>query len=383
MPHIGQEYWKVLRQLNANDYLLINGTGGETVKSIRIWIMLFLAVLLGCACSHSAPSSAAAMGAPCTVEMVDVGQGLCILVEMDGHYLLYDGGGRETSSRVVRHLRDLCINSLDLMIASHYDEDHISGLIGVLSDIQVDRVIAPVYESDTRIYWSFQDSISDSRAVLLSPCPGDVYSLGSGEIMILGPYFEECENENNLSVAVLLTYGKIRCLITGDSETEEEQQMTASGMDLSADIYVAGHHGSASSSSRAFIDAVHPKYVFISCGADNPYGHPASRTMKTLRNIGAEVFRSDLQGSVTAYTDGETLWFSAEPCSDWTPGIINEQVSFTPEKDSYVLNQRTMRFHRPECESVIKMYPENRVFTEDSRENLIARGYQPCGVCNP
>ena len=88
-------------------------------------------LLIGCACTTPEHASPDTPEAECSVEMLDVGQGLCILAEMDGQYLLYDGGGRETSSLVVRHLRDLGVGRIDLMVASHYDEDHISGLIGV------------------------------------------------------------------------------------------------------------------------------------------------------------------------------------------------------------------------------------------------------------
>ena len=340
-------------------------------------------LLIGCACTTPEHASPDTPEAECSVEMLDVGQGLCILAEMDGQYLLYDGGGRETSSLVVRHLRDLGVGRIDLMVASHYDEDHVSGLIGVLSDIPVDRVIAPDYEADTGIYRSFQNKLADSGAQLLSPHPGGRYSLGDGEILVLGPGREDYEIENDRSVAVLLTYGKFRCLITGDAESEAELQMTVSGQDLSEDLYVAGHHGSASSSSSRFLQAVHPRYVFFSCGADNPYGHPAARVLDAVRDAGAEIFRTDRQGSVTAYTDGALLWFSTEPCDDWTPGTAAQQTAPSPGQDGYILNRRTMRFHRPDCESAAKMNPENRVLSQDSREDLIARGYQPCGACRP
>ena len=341
-------------------------------------------LLFGCACMT--PENDASPDGPeaaCSVEMLDVGEGLCILAEMDGHYLLYDGGGRETSSLVVRHLRDKGVGRLDIMVASHYDEDHISGLIGVLSDIPVDRVIAPDYEAETSIFRSFQKKLADSSAELLSPYPGDRYPMGDGEILILGPGRENYEIENDRSVAVLLTFGKFRCLITGDAESKAELQMTESSRDLSADLYVAGHHGSASSSTCRFLEAVHPRYVFFSCGADNPYGHPAARVLDAVRDEGAEIFRTDRQGSVTAYTDGEFLWFIAEPCDDWAPGTVAEHKTPVPGKEEYILNQRTMRFHRPDCESAAKMNPENRVLSRDSREDLIARGYLPCGVCNP
>ena len=326
------------------------------------------------------PSVEPEESAPCTVEMLDVGQGLSVLIGVDGEYLLYDGGGRETSSYVVSVLRERGITNLRYMVASHYDEDHISGLVGVLATCQVDEAITPDYEVDTKIYQSFQTGLAESGAEVLHPQVGDSFSLGSGSFQILSPNSWDYPDENDRSVAIRLTYGKFSCVLTGDAQTAAEADMVSSGLPLSATIYVAGHHGSSSSSSLPFLKRVSPNYGFISCGADNAYGHPAQQTMDALHGIGAEIFRTDKQGAVTAYTDGETLWFSQDPCGDWSAG----GTAAAPDGEAgYVLNVKSMKFHRPDCDSVSQMNPANRIDTAESRESLIRQGYSPCGSCKP
>ena len=350
------------------------------MKRIGIMILLACLIMTGCAFFPN-QEKPPAQTAPCTVEMLDVGQGLCILVQMDGEYLLYDGGGRETSSYVVRHLRDLGIRELNYMIASHYDEDHISGLVGVLSAFEVGHVLAPDYEADTKIFRSFHEKVLECGLEPDSPDPGSSFPLGSGEILILGPEQYDDPVENNRSIAVMLSYGAFSCLITGDAEQQEEANLVVSGRDLSADLYVAGHHGSASASTPAFIRSVSPRYVFFSCGEGNAYGHPSAKTLQTVQDAGAEIFRTDRQGGVTAYSDGTQTWFSVDPCQDWSPG--NPLSAASSAAGGYVLNKRSMRFHRPDCDSVRQMSPSNREDSKATREELIAQGYRPCGACNP
>ncbi|MBQ9269751.1 MAG: MBL fold metallo-hydrolase [Oscillospiraceae bacterium] len=347
----------------------------------RLGIMTLIACLILTGCVFlPVQDNPPAQAAPCSVEMLDVGQGLCILVQMDGEYLLYDGGGRESSSYVVRRLKDMGIRDIKYMIASHYDEDHISGLVGVLSAFEVGHVLAPDYEVDTKIFRSFHDKIRECGLEPDSPNPGVRYSLGSGEILVLGPEQYDDPVENNRSIAVMLSYGEFRCLITGDAEQQEEANLVVSRQDLSADLYVAGHHGSASSNTPAFIRSVSPRFVFFSCGEGNAYGHPSAKTLQIVQDAGAEIFRTDRQGSVGAFSDGTQVWFSSDSCQDWTPGNPNQTVS---SSGGDVLNKRSMRFHRPDCDSVRQISPSNREDSEASREELIAQGYQPCGACNP
>lgn len=99
--------------------------------------------------------------------------------------------------------------------------------------------------------------------------------------------------------------------------------MAASGQDLSCDVYVVGHHGSSSSTSEELLEEASPRYAFLSVGAGNAYGHPTEQTMTALQQHGVALYRTDTQGEVTVYSDGENCWFSTNSCEDWTAGQPN------------------------------------------------------------
>lgn len=339
--------------------------------------------------------------APFSATMLNVGQGLSVLIQSDGHNMLYDGGNRAHSSYVVSYLQQHGIDSLDYMVASHYDEDHIAGLVGVLNTTPVSSILCPDYQEDSKIYKSFVKGEETSGAQIDHPDAGEEYLLGDAKIEVLqdDPSLEEA---NNKSIAVKVSYGTFSMLLTGDTEQEAEEEMIRSGQDLHADLYVAGHHGSSSSSSQDFLTAVDPSYVWISCGADNSYGHPHKETMEKFEKDGIQMFRTDRQGEVSVYADGNSYWFSMAPSDDWKSGneemgaegkdstvTIAETVTSggeesSPESaDTYILNTHTFKFHRTDCEAVEKMSEQNKEVSHLSREELIGQGYSPCGACKP
>lgn len=259
--------------------------------------------------------------APFSVTMLDVGQGLSILIRADGHTMLYDGGGRDYSSYVVSYLHQRGITTFDYLVASHYDDDHINGLVGVLNTATVKKAILPDYTADTRVYESLQRTVQRKDVPVVHPQRGDTYNLGKAKITVLSPANYNQEIENNNSIAMRIQYGAFRVILTGDAEYDAEQAMVRSGLPLKSDLYVVGHHGSGSSSSRAFLRAIQPSYAFLSVGTDNEYGHPTQKVMDRLRSAGVSLFRTDKQGEVTAYSDGKTCWFNKSPTTDWSPGI--------------------------------------------------------------
>lgn len=339
--------------------------------------------------------------APFSATMLNVGQGLSVLIQSDGHNMLYDGGNRAHSSYVVAYLQQHGIDFLDYMVASHYDEDHIAGLVGVLNTTPVSTILCPDYQADSKIYESFVKGEETSGAQIEHPDAGEEYLLGDAKIEVLQDD-SSLEEANNKSIAVKISYGTFSMLLTGDAEQEAEEEMIRSGQDLHADLYVAGHHGSSSSSSQDFLTAVSPSYVWISCGAYNSYGHPHKETMEKLEKDGIQMFRTDRQGEVSVYTDGNSYWFSTAPSDDWKSGneemgaegqdgtvTIAETVTSGSEKnspdsaDTYILNTHTLKFHRTDCEAVEKMSERNKEVSHLSREELIKEGYSPCGACKP
>ena len=324
--------------------------------------------------------------------------------------MLIDGGGRDASSFTVSYLAQLGIEKFDYLVATHFDEDHIAGLVGVFNKFAVGTVLEPSYKADKSIYTSFKEAEKKSGAEVIIPEPGAEYTLGDAKFTVLAPKKPEnstdegtalnSSEENNQSICVLLANGDNKVLFTGDAEQEEERYLIESGRDIRADVYLVGHHGSSSSSSELLLDAVRPKYAVISCGTGNDYGHPTQEVLDRLWDKDVSVFRTDEQGNIIMTSDGKEITWSTSPSETWAPGVVpakapdrnTESVEKTgtdtaennqTAESLYVLNNNTMKFHRPGCSSVQKISEKNYGESSLSRDELIAQGYSPCGNCDP
>lgn len=178
------------------------------IRYIFISGLLFLWIIL-----FSIPAGAAQ---PFELHLLDVGQGQSVLIEADGHYMLIDGGGRSSSSFVVSYLKQQGIDHLDLIAVSHYDEDHMSGLIGALSVFPDDELLLPSYEGEGSLYQSFFSAAISNGASIQFPQMGDIYQLGGATVEVVGPARFDYELENDRSLAFRISYGDLTCLICGD-----------------------------------------------------------------------------------------------------------------------------------------------------------------------
>lgn len=360
-----------------------------------------------------------------SVTFLDVGQGNAVLVEQGGAYMLIDGGNRDYSSFVVSYLKEQGVEELAYVIASHYDADHLNGVVGALHAFSCGQVLAPDYVTDTRVYESFERVIKEQDIALAYPAVGDTYTLGDASFTVVCPKAYDPKEDNDNSVGIRLVYGDTSFLICGDAGKAEEQAMLDSGVTLESDVYLASHHGSEGSSSEAFMRAVSPSAVVISAGAGNSYGHPTRTVLDRVKACGAALYRTDLQGTITVTSDGTSLSWSVDATQDYrdgdevaagaaditgTSGAADTadsaaqasvaadtagsaaQASYGGETaadgtadvtGAYVLNTNTKKFHRPSCSSVAQMSPENKAAFSGSREELIAAGYDPCKRCNP
>ena len=328
------------------------------------------------------------------VTFLDVGQGNAVLVECDGLYLLVDGGDREYSSFVVGYLKNEGVTELDYVIASHYDADHLNGIVGVLNAYPCDQVLAPEYVTDTKVYQSFCDVITKREIPLAYPAMGEEYQLGDAEFTIVCPDAYDYSQDNDNSIGIRLVYGENSFLICGDAGEEVEEVMAGSGLVIKSDVYLASHHGSSASSTPEFMQAVDPDVVVISAGAMNSYGHPARRVLDEIMASGAALYRTDLQGTLTAYSDGKTITWNTGPTQDYRDGdaVAAGDVSGKSEdaeqnaenqEEMYILNQNSKKFHLPSCKSAEDIHTENRAEFAGSRQELIDAGYEPCRRCSP
>ena len=255
--------------------------------------------------------------------MIDVGQGSAVLIQSGGEAMLVDGGGSEYSSRTVAYLKERGVTKLKYIVASHFDADHLYGAIGALETFPVETVLFPDYEDDSYVCQSFRQHLGKKQTAAVHPVPGETYTLGSCTFTVLAPCGSAYEVENDWSIALRLTDGEHSLLFTGDAERTSEAEMLENDKDgrrLASDVYIVGHHGSASSSTAAFLRAVKPSFAVISCGAGNDYGHPKASVMNRLRGHGCSLWRTDKQGDIVfLFTDGGILWEQG-PCNDFTAG---------------------------------------------------------------
>ncbi len=318
--------------------------------------------------------------APFKLTVLDVGQGLSCLVESDGEYMLYDGGDRDASSYVVSYLKKNGISDIKYMVASHYHDDHLNGLVGVLASNKVGTVIKPDYKADSWIYDSFHEKLSKSGAEVVVPKVSDTFPLGNGKVTVLSADYDALD-ENDRSIGIKVEYGAFSFIVTGDAEEPTETLMLKNGVDLKSDIYIVGHHGSSSSSSPKFLDAVKPEFAVISCGEKNDYGHPHKETMESLKERNIGLFRTDKQREIKIYSDGDDYWFGQSPTDDYSEGenVLPESIACSDTE--FVLNIHSMKVHRTSCESVADISDRNKQKTEKTLEQLLSEGYAPCRRC--
>lgn len=245
------------------------------------------------------------------VHFIDVGQGDCTLILAGETSILIDSGESSASSDVIGYLNSLELDSLDMVIATHPHSDHIGSLSSVIGEFGTETLLCPELTEKmvptTRSYEKLLDSAEKCGAKLEYAEVGASYELSAGcYLEILAPV-RDYDDLNNYSIAARLTYGETSFLFTGDIEKTAEQDILDSGADVSADVLKVAHHGSSTSSSRAFIQAVSPEYAVIGVGSPNDYGHPHKKTTDLFKQLGITVYRTDRDGNVVWISDGKTL----------------------------------------------------------------------------
>lgn len=248
---------------------------------------------------------------PVNVFYIDVGQGDCELIHTPSGNILIDAGESlpENAAKIISFAKQLEIEKFDCVIATHPHSDHIGSMADVLEKIPADQIIMPELPEEetptTRVYENLLDTITRLEIPVLPAVPGEQYEIAGVTLEILAP-LEEDENLNNMSVVVKMRYQDASFLFDGDAESGAERAMLASGEDLRADILKVGHHGSRTSSTKDYLEAVQPEIAVISCGEGNSYGHPHQQTLDKFNALGIRSFRTDVNGTITIGTDGNT-----------------------------------------------------------------------------
>ena len=252
------------------------------------------------------------------VVFLDVGQGDAIFIETpSGKQILIDGGPSET--QVLAQLGNqmpFWDRTLDLVVLTHPDADHINGLVPVLERYQVATVLHHIeLDSDAYAYWlalvEAEGAVvyKGQAGLSLALEPADAQRPGL-EMVVLHPGPEAWEGANDNSVVTRLTYGDVSLLLTGDIEAPVEEEMVRAGAIRKSTLLKLAHHGSCGASTPAFLEAVDPEVVTISVGADNHFGHPCAEVLERLSDL--PVYRTDEQGAVEVISDGTRVWVEVE-----------------------------------------------------------------------
>jgi len=241
---------------------------------------------------------------PLVVHVIDVGHGDAILVvSPEGLTALIDGGSADPGA--VDYLWGQRVEGIDLMIATHPHEDHVGGLIQVLEEMPVGRVVTNGQAHTTAAYERFLDAILGSEAEYSEVQRGDTIAFGEMEFSVLNPGENMGGDLNENSMVLRLVYGQTTILFMGDAGMDAEASMMAAGLNLKADILKVGHHGSCSGTSPSFLQAVQPEVGIYTAGVDKQDGLPCAETIYVLNQREILVLGTDVNGSIIITVTGD------------------------------------------------------------------------------
>jgi competence protein ComEC len=290
-----------------------------THRYIILGIIVILFLLAGCSLTIETQA-----GPPISeesflkVHFIDVGQGDATLIQQinqDNTYnMLIDAGNNGDGEYLVEYLKDQGVETLDYIIGTHPHSDHIGGLDDVIKGFQVGAIIMPKVMANTRTFEEVMEAVSDKGLSITSPVPGTSYPLGEAEFTILAPNSDDYASLNDYSIANRIVFGSNSFIFTGDAEalSEEEILNNFNKRDLASDVFKLAHHGSSTSNTEDFLEAINPSYGIISCGQDNSYGHPHREIMAQLKARNILVFRTDLHGTIVINSDGKDISIETE-----------------------------------------------------------------------
>jgi beta-lactamase superfamily II metal-dependent hydrolase len=249
-----------------------------------------------------------------SVHFIDVGQGDCALILTPEKSVLIDSGEREHSAAVINYLRTQGVTRLDFIIVSHPHSDHIGAMSFIIDEFGANFIIMPrMKESSvptTSAFLRLIDSIEDNGTEVIWAESGMIFELGAdSRVEILAPLVQY-DGLNNNSVVARFSHAAGSFLFTGDIESAAETDLANSSLDISADVLKVAHHGSRTSSTAMFLNAVGGQYAVIGVGSPNPYNHPVDEVLDRLINRNYEILRTDLHGNIVfdLTTDGLVVY---------------------------------------------------------------------------
>lgn len=260
--------------------------------------------------------------------MIDVGQADSFLLEQNDKIVLVDCGTRSTGEDVVEYLKNQGITKIDYVFGTHPHDDHMGGMYDVITSFDIGTIIIPeVEDGEVTANWyeKLMTEIQYGKYNVEYAKEGTIYNFGDAIIKIIGPISKPSDNLNNYSTMLKVSFGEMDIIMTGDAETDVEEEVLAKYRDeLDAEILKAGHHGSDTSTSDEFLEAVSPDYALISAKVGNKYEHPIKSVMDKFEEAEIDVYRTDENGTVEVIITAKDATFSCEP-GDYLSGVELEE----------------------------------------------------------
>lgn len=242
------------------------------------------------------------------VSYLDVGQGDSIFVELpNSETMLIDAGVSGVGDDIAEYIEYRGYDRIDYLVATHPHADHIGSMEYIVDNFSIGEIYMTEAVTTTKTFENLLEAIYDNEYKLTTAVAGDtIISDERFSVNILGPEYVDEKNLNNSSIVISIDYLDNSFLFVGDAEKKELESIK---YDMSADVLKVGHHGSRTSTTESFLDAVNPQYAIISCGENNDYGHPHRETLNILEEYDVEVLRTDINGTIAAISDGFDIKF--------------------------------------------------------------------------
>lgn len=239
---------------------------------------------------------------------IDVGQGDAILITTPDGNMLIDTSIQGAREELTSYLDAAGVKDITYLVLTHPDADHIGNADHIILNYNVENVILTDHVSTSKTYERMLDAIEEKNVNTIIPKSGDVFRLGALTNTVIAPN-DDYDDPNEMSIVIKSVYGDTSVMLTGDAEVESEGDIVKrwSAATLKCDILKVGHHGSTTSTTDAFLNAVDPEIAVISCGEGNKYGHPHDETIEKLTAKGITIYRTDTDGSIIFKTDGKEI----------------------------------------------------------------------------
>ena len=281
-------------------------------KKILIFSIIIIALFTGCNKNKDF-----------CIHIIDVGQADSILITTQSNKNMLIDGGDENSAKIIKsYLKNKKVKTLDVVVATHPDSDHIGSLDDIIDNFDVEKIYMPKQTTNSECYINLIDSCNKKNLKVNYLSKDDSFDLDKyTEIYVLSPDYIT-DNNNSNSIVLNISYKNNNFLFTGDCEESNEMDMINSyNLEESNEMYMinsydlenidflkVAHHGSSTSSSLEFLKEISPSIAVISCGYKNDYGHPHRSTLQNLESVNAKVFRTDVNGSMQFYSDGNKIY---------------------------------------------------------------------------